>query len=86
MLQARGKLRLQQSASAWRETALQLGVGEIPLDGEIALRAAGLAGFHADPGDRFIAATAASRGAILLTSDGSILSWPGQLLRHDAGA
>jgi PIN domain nuclease of toxin-antitoxin system len=84
MLHERRRLRLHQPAASWRKTALSLGVIELPLDGEIAIRAAELDGFHGDPGDRFIAATAIAREAVLLTDDDDVLAWPGPLRRHDA--
>lgn len=84
MLHERRRLRLHQPAAAWRKAALSLGVIEVPLDGEIAIRAVELDDFHSDPGDRFITATAVAREAILLTDDDDMLAWPGPLQRHDA--
>lgn len=84
LLHERKRLRLNQPVDSWRRTALGLGVIELPLDGEIAIRAAELDAFHGDPGDRFIAATAVSRQAVLLTDDDDVLAWPGPLQRHDA--
>ena len=86
LLHERRRLRLNQPAEAWRRTALGFGVIELPLDGEIAVRAAKLDGFHGDPGDRFIAATAAAHRAVLLTDDDDVLGWPGPLQRHDASS
>jgi PIN domain nuclease of toxin-antitoxin system len=37
-----------------------------------------------DPIDRLIVATAQAEDAVLLTADGSLLDWPGQVRRHDA--
>jgi len=39
--------------------------------------------FHADPADRFIAASAIWHRATLLTADQAILNWPGSLERLD---
>ena len=85
LLHERKRLRLNQSAASWRRTALDLGVKELPLNGEIAVQAAQLDGFHGDPGDRMLAATALAHDAVLLTSDALILGWPGPLQRRDAG-
>ena len=54
---------------------------ELPLHGPEAVRAAALGreGFHSDPADRFIVATALIGGHTLMTTDRQILSWPGGL-------
>ena len=49
----------------------------------IALQAVELDAFHADPADRFIAASAIWHRATLLTADQAILNWPGSLQRLD---
>ena len=46
MLQQRGRIRLHGEVEPWRRTQLQEGMVEIPIDGPIGIRAAGLAGFH----------------------------------------
>lgn len=52
------------------------GLREAPLDREIALRATALPGdFHADPGDRFIVATALTLGVPVVTRDRAILDY-----------
>ena len=61
-----------------------MGVRDIPLSAEIAMRAAGLRNLSADPIDRIIVATALVEDAVLLTADGSLLDWPGGLRRQDA--
>jgi PIN domain nuclease of toxin-antitoxin system len=53
---------------------------EIPVDGEIGIRATGLADFHGDPADQLIVATALG-GHQLVTADERILDWPGALGR-----
>jgi PIN domain nuclease of toxin-antitoxin system len=57
---------------------------EIPVDGAIGIRAAGLGSLPSDPIDRLIVATALERGAALLTADERLLSWKHPLERHDA--
>ena len=56
---------------------------EIPINGEIAARASLLPNMHGDPADRLIVATALD-GHTLVTADGPILDWPGNLNRMDA--
>ena len=83
MLVDKGRIRLSDDVHTWRREHLEQGVVEIPVDGEIAVRAVGLADFHADPADRLIVATALA-GHRLVTSDRRILGWPGSLNRLDA--
>ena len=83
MLHQKGRMVLLSDVSSWRANLLEQGLVEIPVDGEIGIRASGLADFHADPADRIIVATALA-GHRLLTSDARILSWSGNLDRLDA--
>jgi PIN domain nuclease of toxin-antitoxin system len=48
------------------------------------MSAAELSKLHLDPIDRIIVATALAEDAVLLTADGPILEWSGQLKRQDA--
>lgn len=59
---------------------LREGLREIPVDGDIGIRATELANFHRDPADRLIVATALG-GHQLVTADRRILDWPGPLAR-----
>jgi len=63
---------------------LSIGVREVELTAEIAVRASDLEDLPRDPIDRFIVATALVQQAVLLTADELILSWPGPLKRQDA--
>ena len=57
------RVNLGMSPEAWRKAHLRRGALEIPLTGEIAIHAADLyarRGFHRDPGDQIIVATAIS--------------------------
>ena len=83
MLHQKGRMVLLSDVGSWRANLLVQGLVEIPVDGEIGIRANSLADFHADPADRLIVATAL-RGHRLLTSDARILSWSGNLDRLDA--
>ena len=83
MLVNKGRISLPDDIRAWRHEHLEQGVVEIPIDGEIGIRAVALADFHADPADRLIVATALA-GHRLVTSDRRILEWPGRLSRLNA--
>ena len=83
MLHEKHRLTLLQDVGSWRDTLLQEGLVEIPVDGAIGIRANELADFHPDPADRLIVATALG-GHRLVTADRRILDWPGNLDRLDA--
>lgn len=84
MLAARDRIALDMPVAEWRLRVLGLGIHELPLTGDAALAAAILPGFHPDPADRLIVATALSSSAGLATADDRILRWQGTLVRHDA--
>jgi PIN domain nuclease of toxin-antitoxin system len=84
MLAAKRRLVLAAPPAAIRRRSLEQGIRELALNGTVAIEAAELAGFHGDPADRMIVATALSVGATLLTADDTILGWSGQLRTHDA--
>lgn len=73
-----------RSPAVQRTTILEAGAIELPLTGDIALRAVELEGLPADPADRFIAATALVHNATLMTADEAILDWRHTLRRQDA--
>ena len=83
LLKARGRIALDEEVGQWRQILLREGLVEIPVEGDIAIRAAALENFHRDPADRTIVATAQG-GHQLLTADRRILDWPGPLNRLDA--
>ena len=83
MLHEKGRIDLSQDIRAWRMRLLDDGLIEIPVDGDIAIRANELTGLHADPADRLIIATALG-GHTLVTADARLLSWSGRLNRNDA--
>ncbi len=83
MLLTKGRLDFPEDVGLWRRELLGQGIVEIPVDGEIGIRANALAGFHADPADRIIVATALG-GHTLVTGDEAILGWQGSLNRLDA--
>ncbi len=85
LLHAKGRIRLLEDIRNWRTRLLQDGLVEIPVDGDIAIRANSLENFQGDPADRIIVATALG-GHSLLTADERILNWSGHLRRDDARA
>jgi PIN domain nuclease of toxin-antitoxin system len=84
VLVAKKRVTLDKPIDEWRVDALQLGIEELPLDGEIAINAVALSDLHPDPGDRFIVASALKMQASLVTSDAKLLAWKGPLARIDA--
>ena len=70
----KGRIRLEMDLLAWRDDFLRQGVKEFPVSGDIGILASGLSGFHGDPADRLIAATALHHSAALTTADQRILS------------
>ena len=83
MLKSKGRLDFPEDVGLWRREVLGQGVADIPVDGEIGIRANALPDFHSDPADRIIVATALG-GHLLLTADDRILVWSGTLNRLDA--
>ena len=83
MLRAKDRLDSPADVATWRRELLGQGLIEIPVDGDIGIRANTLADFHADPADRIIVATAMG-GHRLVTADERILGWTGSLDRLDA--
>lgn len=84
MLRDKGRIRYSEDVGHWRQEQLKQGLIEIPVDGEIGIRANRLAGLHADPADRIIVATTLLGSHRLVTADTRILSWSGDLDRLDA--
>ena len=79
----KGQLDFSLDLQDWRGDLLRHGLIEIPINGEIAIRASLLTNMHGDPADRLIVATALG-GHTLLTADRPILDWPGNVNRLDA--
>jgi PIN domain nuclease of toxin-antitoxin system len=77
MLMHRGRLTLHQSPRAWIEASLAFMEARIiPIDAAVALESYALPeGFHGDPADRMIVATARQHGLTLITQDKAILTW-----------
>ena len=84
LLIAKGRLRSLRSAAEQRATIIAAGIRELPLTGDIALRAVDLGALPDDPADRFIAATAIVHNATLMTADDRLLARQHTLARQNA--
>jgi PIN domain nuclease of toxin-antitoxin system len=84
MLAGKGRIRIGMELAVWRATLLGKGLRECPIDGLIGLHGAQLEGFHGDPADRLIVATALANDALLCTADRRILDWKSTLRRRNA--
>lgn len=80
----RGRIELSLPSARWRQDLRAAGLREIPVDGEVGILAATLDGFHGDPADRILVATAILHRAELVTADRAILAWDGHVERVDA--
>ena len=75
MLSDAGRLRLPPTAAEWARTAVQAArVSLVPVDFDVAVDAGRQSAMHGDPADRIIFATAAVRGATLVTADQKLLA------------
>jgi PIN domain nuclease of toxin-antitoxin system len=72
LLNAKGRIRLQEDLKEWLSRATAH-LREAPLTHEIVLAAQSLLLSHADPADRFLAATARVLGLTLVTADERLL-------------
>ncbi|MDD2236310.1 MAG: type II toxin-antitoxin system VapC family toxin [Kiritimatiellae bacterium] len=71
-----GKLALRMNAAQWYQTVLEVhDLIEIPLEGQVAIRAAFLPQHHRDPADRIIIATALERKLSVVTHDRRFASY-----------
>jgi PIN domain nuclease of toxin-antitoxin system len=84
LLVAKNRLELRRPLRELRDDLLKSGVTEVPLTGDLAMLAVDLEDLHADPADRFIAATAVANAALLVTADARLLRWRHALHRQDA--
>ena len=72
------RVDLGMSPEEWRYAHIRRGVAEVHLTGKIAVQAAELhaqQGFHRDPADQIITATAIAEQGTLATTDERILEW-----------
>jgi len=84
MLVEKGRIRVDMDISIWRKDLLQQGLLELPITGEIAIKAAALESLHGDPVDRLIAATALQHSLTLFTADEKLLNCKLAVQRCDA--
>ena len=72
-----GRIDLGCHPALWRRERLRSGLREIPVSGEIAVESVLLmnSGFHSDPADQIIVATAMLAGMRLATTDRQIIDW-----------
>ena len=73
LLMSCDRLRLDTTATHFRWRVLEMGIRELAVGGEVALQAAALAPVLVDPVDCFVAATALTHGATLMTADTRLL-------------
>ena len=76
-LHRHGRIDLGCHPAVWRRERLRSGLLEIPVDGEVAVESVLLmnTGFHRDPADQLIVATAMLAGKRLATTDQKIIGW-----------
>jgi PIN domain nuclease of toxin-antitoxin system len=84
LLKSKDRLELRGEPAELRNDLSASGVKELPLTGDIAIRAVELGGLHADPADRFILATAIAHDATLVTADDRLLRWRHSVRRQNA--
>lgn len=84
LLASAQRARLDPPCELWRLRLLGKGLREVPVDGEIALIAAGYRAALVDPIDCMLAATAVRTGAAFITADTRILEWDLGPPLHDA--
>lgn len=77
MLAAKGRIAIQPDCFAWVTESLErTGARLLPLSARIAIGSSLLPeGFHGDPADRIIVATAIASSATLVTRDAQILAY-----------
>ena len=80
MLVSKGRLEIPWAVEVLRRYLLDHSLNEIPVDGDIALRAGLLTDLRGDPADRIIVATAMG-GHRLVTADRRLLDWTGKIQR-----
>ena len=76
-LHYQGRIDLGCHPAVWRRERLRSGLREIPVSGEVAVESVLLmnTGFHRDPADQLIVATAMLAGMRLATTDEKIIGW-----------
>jgi PIN domain nuclease of toxin-antitoxin system len=80
----RGQIKGLVDIDEFRLDVLAFGIGEVPPDGPIAVRASHFVNILPDAIDAMILATAEQRDLELCTADERILAWKGRVKRIDA--
>jgi PIN domain nuclease of toxin-antitoxin system len=75
---------MDMDLAVWRNDFLEQGLIEVPVTGDISIRAAGLDDLHGDPANRLIAASGLQNTASLLTADEWLLNSKLVIKRLDA--
>lgn len=75
MLESKGRVNLRPNPEEWMRRHTGLPVEIEALTPEIALESCRLEGFHGDPADRLVVATALVLALPLISSDGRIQDW-----------
>ena len=84
MLVGKRRFAINRPLMDWRRQVLDLGISELPMNGVVGIASTELQGLPNDPADRIIVATSLSVGGTLVTADGQLLRWDGELPRQDA--
>ena len=76
-LHRHGRIDLGCHPAVWRRERLRSGLREIPVSGDVAVESVLLmnSGFHREPADQLIVATAMPAGMRLATTDEKIIGW-----------
>ena len=74
VLTRKGRIQLDLDLAVWRKDFLEQGLIEVPISGDLGIRAVGFDPFHGDPADRLITSTALMNSAVLLTADARLLN------------
>ena len=83
-LERQGRLATSVPVRTFRGEALEMGIRERAVDGDLAIAAALLDWQHKDPADRLIAATTEALQGRLATADRDLLDWAGTRRSVDA--
>jgi len=77
MLHAKGRIEVTLPLHVWlKQASTNPGVEILPMDADVCAESVSLpTGFHKDPADQIIVATARVHGLRLLTSDQRIIDW-----------
>ena len=77
MMHAKNRIEVNLPLHVWlKQTQVDPGIEVLPMDADVCAESVSLpTGFHKDPADQIIVATARVHGLRLLTSDQRIIDW-----------